>query len=109
MASRAIVRSVEWQPRQVSALLIIGDKEMPIHISANEDLGKEADFLLPISLLSAMKAAAPLELPGEFSPRLLSATKQIQDIFNMWESIYKHIPIKAERRERNMERPKGVA
>lgn len=109
MAHEAIVRSVEWQPRQVSAMLVVGGREMPIWISANEDLFQETDFLLPISLLPAMKAGTPLVLPGEVSPRLLSSAPQIQDILNMWESIYKHVPVKARKREGSLERGKGVA
>lgn len=105
----ALVQGIEWEPQKVTASLVIGGEEHEVWVAANEDLFQETDFLLPVALLPAMRAGATLELPGEVSPRLLSSVRQIQDILNMWESIYKHIPVKAEARGTVAGRGSGVA
>jgi hypothetical protein len=104
-----LVQGIEWEPQKVSASLVIGREEHKVWVAANEDLFQEADFLLPVALLPAMRAGVALKLPGRVSPRLLSSVQQIQDILNMWESIYKHIPVKAEARGTTAGRGSGVA
>lgn len=105
----SLIQRVEWEPQRVSALVMIGGEEYNVWIDANADLFQETDFLLPIALLPAMRAGTLLQLPGRVSPRLLSSLQQIQDIFSMWESIYKHIPVKVEARGTAAERGSGVA
>lgn len=105
----SLVQGIEWEPQKVSASLVIGREEHKVWVAANEDLFQEADFLLPVALLPAMRAGATLKLPGGVSPRLLSSVWQIQDILNMWESIYKHIPVRAEARGTTAGRGSGVA
>lgn len=107
--AEALIKDVKWEPRKVSASITIGGEEHNVWISANHDLYQETDFLLPVAILPAMKVGATLDLPGEISPRLLSSTGQIQDIFNMWESILKHVPVRAEARGAAGERSGGVA
>ena len=107
---QSFVQRIDWEADKVSVSLVIGDEEYEVWISANEDLFQETtDFLLPIALLPAMKAGGALDLPGQISPRLLSSVPQIQDIFNMWESAYKHIPVNVQTREVSAERGVGVA
>lgn len=106
---KSFVRSLNWEANKVSASLVIGGKEHEAWLSANTDLFPETDFLLPVALLPAMKARVALNLPGRVSPRLLSSCSQIQDIFHMWESIYKHIPVRADPRGAEAERGSGVA
>jgi hypothetical protein len=42
----------------------MGGEEHEIWFSANEDLFRETDFLLPVALLPAMRMGGPLKLPG---------------------------------------------
>lgn len=89
--------------------LALEGKVYPLWIEASEDLFQEPDFLLPLALLPAMKAGAPLRLPGRVSLRLLSSVQQIQDIYSMWESLFKRIPVEADTRDRDAGRASGVA
>lgn len=108
--AQTVIRDMEWFSKRVSATMDVAGDEYPIWIEASEEIFREPDFLLPVALLPAMKAGAPLKLPGEVSPRLLSSVPQIQDIFNMWESVYKHIPVEASGiREADAGRGSGVA
>lgn len=106
---RTFVRSIDWEPRRVSVSLVVGGAEHEVWFSASDDLYQTTDFLLPVALLPAMRAGGALQIPGEVSPRLLSSVPQVQDIFNMWESIHKHIPIEAQAGERSPEQGSGVA
>lgn len=106
---QSFVQKIDWQTNKVSILLVVGGKEYEVWISANESLFQETDFLLPIALLPAMKAGGALDLPGQISSRLHSSVPQIQDIFNMWESTYKHIPINTQTREVSAARSPGTA
>jgi hypothetical protein len=88
---------------------VIGGEEHDVSITASEELFQETDFLLPVMLLPAMRAGAALKLPGRVSPRLLTSVQQIQDIFGIWESIYKQIPVTVETRDATAEQGSGVA
>jgi hypothetical protein len=58
----SLVQGIEWEPQKVSASLVIGREEHRVWVAANEGLFQEADFLLPVALLPAMRVGATLKL-----------------------------------------------
>ena len=58
LSKESHVQHVEWEPRKVSASLVIGGEEHDVSITASEELFQETDFLLPVMLLPAMRAGA---------------------------------------------------
>jgi lipid II:glycine glycyltransferase (peptidoglycan interpeptide bridge formation enzyme) len=92
----------------------LGDREYPVWFETSEDVGGEADFLLPLTLLPAMVTGSRLKLPGKISSRLLSTAPKIQDVFCRWDEKFQfppqYVPVDAEvRRSRTTERASGVA
>ncbi len=117
-ASKALVASAGWDADRVSVSITLDGREHHLWFAASgEDLGREEDFLLPLGLFPAMVTGSRLKLPGEISPRLLSAVPKIQDIFRLWGDEYwggrysglQRITVDAEVRGGPMERASGVA
>ncbi len=76
---------MERGPGKVSVSFTIDGQDHHIWFAASGDEpGEENDFLLPLTLFPAMVGATPLRLPGQISPRLLSAAPKIQDVFGSW-------------------------
>lgn len=80
--------------REVSLATTFGDEEFGLSYTSNERFDGSPDFALPALLLPAMKLGAPLTLPGGVSRRLLASSGQVQDVFNMWESIFGKIEVR---------------
>jgi hypothetical protein len=117
-ASKALVASTEWDPGRVSVSISLDGRTYPLWFAATgEDFGRQADYLLPLTLFPAMASGARLKLAGEVSPRLLSAVPRIQDIFRLWGDEYwggrysglQRITVDAELSSRPIERSSGVA
>ena len=58
-------------------------------------LSEHPDFLLPATLLPAMKAGLGLSLPSGVSPRLLAGSDEVQNIASLCSDDYRRIPIDA--------------
>lgn len=96
MREELIVHGVEWGADRVSVSLTFGDKEHRLRFAASEKIGRETDFVLPTTVLPAMMTGVRLELPGEVSPRLLSAVPKIQDVFCSWDGEkFRRVPVEA--------------
>lgn len=54
---KEMVVDAEWDTDGVSASIVLGDEEQRVRFAASEEVGKEADFLLPATMPLAMKAA----------------------------------------------------
>jgi hypothetical protein len=83
--SQESVLRLERETDKVSVSITLGGRVYPVWFaSSGEAIGREDDFLLPLTLFPAMRAGAHLKLPGEVSPRLLSTVPKIQEIFRLW-------------------------
>ncbi|QYJ16522.1 hypothetical protein Rxycam_02355 [Rubrobacter xylanophilus DSM 9941] len=93
------VEDVVWDAsgREVRVSATLGGEELELHYASSERLYPGLDFLVPGLLLPAMRHGEQLSIPGGVSPRLLEATAQIQDVFNIWESVFRKVGIRAER------------
>jgi hypothetical protein len=111
-AEELSVRQVDWKTDRVSALLSIRDEEYEVRFAASEDIYDNPDFLLPVTLLPAMRARVPLKLSGgAVSPLLLSTVPKIQNVLRLWdEKLFRPVPVSADAREVGVEhRPSAVA
>lgn len=82
--SKELIACAESEANGVSVSVSLAGQVYPVRFAASEDLGSEADLLLPLALFPAMVTGSRLKLLGEVSPRLLSAVPKIQDIFRVW-------------------------
>ena len=97
---KEMVVDAEWDADGVSASIVLGDEEQRVRFTASEEVGKEADFLLPATMPLAMRTGGRLRLPGEMSPRLLSAAPKIQDFFRLWDDEeFRRVPVDAGARD----------
>jgi hypothetical protein len=89
-APKELVARAEWNAERVSVYVTLEGRDHRLWMAASgEELGREMDFLLPLTLFPAMVAGSPLKLSGgEVSPRLLSAAPRLQDIFRLWGDEY---------------------
>jgi hypothetical protein len=117
-ASRELVARPRWDDGRVSVAISIEDQVHQLWFATSgEDPGREADFLLPLTLFPAMVGKSRLRLEGEVSPRLLSAVPMIQDIFRLWGDEYwggkysglQRIPVNAEPRSEPIKRASDIA
>jgi hypothetical protein len=115
--SKELVARAEWNIGRVSVPITLDGRVYPVWFAASEDFGREADFLLPLTLPSAMVTGSRLRLPGTFSPQLLSTVPKIQDIFCLWAEAeeswgleFQRVPVHAKVRSRPVaDRASGVA
>ncbi len=113
--SKELVARAEWNIGRVSVPITLDRRVYPVWFVASEDFGREADFLLPLTLPSAMVTGSRLKLPGTVSPQLLSAVPKIQDIFCLWGEEhwgveFQRVPVHANVRSRpTADRASGVA
>ncbi len=112
---KELVARAEWNVGRVSVPITLDGRVYPVWFVASEDFGREADFLLPLTLPSAMVTGSRLKLPGPVSPQLLSAVPKIQDIFCLWGEEhwgleFQRVPVHAKVRSRpTADRASGVA
>src|SRR3954464_2473089 len=66
-----------------------------IRFAASEEFGgREADCLLPLTLLPAMATASRLKLPKGVSSKLLSSLPKIQDVYcSWWEELFRRVSV----------------
>jgi hypothetical protein len=62
---------------------------------ANGSFGRDLDFLVPVTLLPAMRLGSDLTLPGPISPQLIASVPKVQAIFRLWNEAYHSISIDA--------------
>ncbi len=89
--------SIEDGWHVASASIAVSGKihQLTYKVSAGP-LAKGSDAFLSAALLPVMKMGQPLEVAGTVSPKLLSATQTIQDIFHKWFPEFQKIPVQAE-------------
>lgn len=80
--------ALEREPNSLSGSLELGRESFNFYFSSPEGVSDAPDPLLPVGLLLAMTAGEPLDLPDGVSPRLLTATRQIQDILHVWDPAF---------------------
>jgi hypothetical protein len=105
-----VVPHPEWNTDGVSVSVNLGGRVEQVSFVSSEGIGREVDFLLPLTLLPAMRRGSWLKLPGTFSSQLLLAVAKIQDIFCVWdEELFEHISLEAQtRRDGHTARASGV-
>jgi hypothetical protein len=117
-APKVLAARAEWHVGRVSVSITLEGQEHQLWFAVSgEEPGREADFLVPLTLFPAMVTGSRLELPGEVSPRLLSAVPKIQDVFRLWGAEYwggkfqdlQLISVVAEARGGPVNRAPGVA
>jgi hypothetical protein len=80
-----------------SASVTIDGKTYQLKYKVSEGpIATGSEPFLAAALLLAMRAGQPLQIPCTVSPKLLTATKTIQDIFNKWFPEFLKIPLLAE-------------
>ncbi len=115
--SKELIARAERNANGVSVSVTLAGQVYPVRFAASEDLGSEADLLLPLALFPAMVTGSRLKLLGEVSPRLLSAVPKIQDIFRVWGKEHwvrnfqnlQRVAVDAEVRSEPVDRASGVA
>lgn len=85
LIQESLAPHAERSARELTLRLTLGGEELSARFSCEQDIGSASDSLAALTLLPAMKAGAPLELPEPVSPRLLSAMPRIQDVYHAWE------------------------
>lgn len=75
----------------------------------NARFGERRDFLLPLTLLPAMRRGFDLHLPAAISPRLLAAAPRVQDIFLLWNEAYARVRVSSEREIAPVSSARGTA
>ena len=115
---KELVASSEWDSARVTVSITLDGRVHQVWFAVSgEEPGREEDFLLSLTLFPAMVGGARLELPGEVSPRLLSAVSEIQDVFRLWGAHYwrgkfqnlGHVQVDAGVRSKPIQRASGVA
>ena len=92
----------------------LDDRARVIYFETSESIGKEVDFLLPLTLPPAMITGSRLKLPGRVSPRLHSTLPRLQDMFRLWGTQnwgakYQRVPVDVDVRSKRAEPASGVA
>jgi lipid II:glycine glycyltransferase (peptidoglycan interpeptide bridge formation enzyme) len=92
----------------------LGDRARAVYFKTSESIGREEDFLLPLTLPLAMITDSRLKLPGRVSSRLLSSLPKLQDMFHLWGTVnwgaqYQRIAIDVEAQGTGTKPALGVA
>jgi lipid II:glycine glycyltransferase (peptidoglycan interpeptide bridge formation enzyme) len=85
-----------------------------VYFETSESIGREEDFLLPLTLPPAMITDSRLKLPGRISSRLLSTLPLLQDTFHVWGTHnwganFQHVPVDVETQNKGAKPASGVA
>ena len=103
------VENLEMSDEAVSAEIRAGELSQPLSFRVEgASFGRELDFLVPLTLLPAMKKGVPIALPGDLSPRLLTSSADIQAIFRLWNPSYEAVALDARRRAPDGAQASGV-
>ena len=88
------IGALELAEQAVSAEIRVDDRSFPLWFRvANATFGRDLDFLVPATLLPAMRLGAHLTLPGPVSPRLIASVPKVQAIFGLWNEAYERVAI----------------
>jgi hypothetical protein len=100
MEQRALSPLVARTADSLAVTFELDGTEYRASLSTAQGLGPEADCLLALGLLPAMRAGRRLRLPDAVSPRLLSAVPEIQNIFHAWDQDrFERVAVEARTRE----------
>jgi hypothetical protein len=82
--SELVVGDPRWDGSEVAVPVSWGHMSQVVRYSTPGLVAGSADFALPLSLTPAMRVARTLRLPEPISPRLLGASRLIQEVFSTW-------------------------
>jgi lipid II:glycine glycyltransferase (peptidoglycan interpeptide bridge formation enzyme) len=85
-----------------------------VYFETSENIAREVDFLLPLTLLPAMITDSRLKLPGRVSSQLLSTLPKVQDMFHLWGTRnwgakFQHVPVDVDAQSKNAKPASGTA
>jgi hypothetical protein len=99
----------ELSARELTLRLELNGDEIRTRFSCEQGIGCASDSLAALTLLPAMRAGSPLELPEPVSPMLLSTMPRIQDIYHAWDrDRFERVAVRAGTRREERERASGV-
>jgi len=105
---RVLLVEAERTANTLEASFILNGNEHRASLRSSEEIGSEADSLLHLALLPAMRSRSVLRLPQPVSPRLLKATDMIQDIWRTWDEKYGRVNLEVEARDTDLARYDGL-
>jgi hypothetical protein len=89
--------SIEDGWHVASAAISVNEKSHQLKFRVSEGpIAKGSEPFLAAALFPAMKIGQPLQVSGTISPKLLTATQTIQEIWHRWFPEYRKIPVQAE-------------
>ena len=93
-ADALTIGGLELTEQEISAEIRVDERSFPLWFRvANGSFGRDLDFLVPVTLLPAMRLGAHLTLPGPVSPRLVASVRKLQEIFRLWNEAYHAVPV----------------
>jgi hypothetical protein len=88
------IGAVELAEHEISVEIRMDDSPFQLWFRVeNGSFGRDLDFLVPVTLLPAMRLGAHLTLPGPVSPRLAGSVPKLQEIFRLWNEAYATVPV----------------
>lgn len=109
MLHEALAPHAELSARELVVRFTLDGDEHRIWFSCQQGIGSASDSLAPFTLLPAMRAGVPLELPEPVSPRLLASMSRIQDIYHAWDQEgFKRVDVRAKPRPERQMKAEGV-
>ena len=93
-ADALTIGSLELGEREISVEIRVDERPFQLWFRiANGSFGRDLDFLVPVTLLPAMRLGAHLTLPGPVSPRLVGSVPKLEAIFRLWNDAYDSIAL----------------
>ena len=91
-----------------------GDRARVVYFETSAGIGREADYLLPLTLLPAMITDSRLKVPGKVSSRLFATLPKLQDVLHLWGTRnwgarVQRIPIEGEAKSNGATPASGIA
>src|SRR5215213_4626174 len=91
-----------------------GDRVRVVYFETSAGIGREADYLLPLTLLPAMITDSRLKVPGKVSSRLFATLPKLQDVLHLWGTRnwgarVQRIPIEGEAKSNGATPASGIA
>jgi hypothetical protein len=92
-ADALTIGALELAEHEISVEIRVDERAFPLWFRiANGSFGRDLDFLVPVTLLPAMRLGARLTLPGPVSLRLVGSVPKAQAIFSLWNEAYQTVP-----------------
>lgn len=93
-ADALTIGAIEAADQEISVEIRVDDRPFSLWFrTANGSFARDLDFLVPVTLLPAMRLGARLTLPGPVSPRLVASVPKLQAIFLLWNEAYHPITV----------------